>query len=67
MKVTQSDFRVGKGHSGLMTLVAALRFFDNSNIALMLNVGLEYWAKEHLTKFPKDKEYLSKYLPINLD
>ena len=67
MKFTQSDFRVGKGHSGLMTLVAALRFFDNGNIALMLNVGLEYWAKEHLTKFPRDKEYLSKYLPIDLD
>ncbi|EJU21663.1 Abi-like protein [Mogibacterium sp. CM50] len=67
MKINSSDFRTGKGHTGLMSLVNALSFFDNNNISLMLRVGLEYWAEEHLKKFPKDKMYLSEYLPIGID
>lgn len=65
MCLTPADYRNGKGHSDLQSLVTALTLFDNSAPLLKLQTGIDFYYGKHLEKYPEDENYLSKYLSLN--
>ena len=60
--ISQADYRVGKGVTGLPALMQALALADNKNPALLLRFTQDYHVKEHLKIYPQDSEYLAKTL-----
>lgn len=62
LKITPADYRVGKGHSGLLPLLSALSNMDNKNPSIALVVAFNMFLEEHCDIYPEDRPYLEQYL-----
>lgn len=64
MGISEPDYRLGKGITGLPVLCAALSMFEDRNIANRLKAEIKYYYDDYLEKYPNSKEYLDKYLIV---
>ena len=65
LKISEGDYRVGKGVTDLMTLTAAIGFMDNRNPCYKLRSAMDYFTKEHCDIYPNDLDYLKKYIAVD--
>ncbi len=62
LKISEADYRAGKGITGLKTLNEAISLWDNKMPYYQLTAGMDYFAKEHCEIYPNDIDYLNKYI-----
>lgn len=70
MKITEDDFKLGKGKTGLETLIAGVSWFSTyAEPWLTLNNQITFAIHKHLDKYPDDKDFVeleigAKFIPI---
>lgn len=64
LKISEADYRVGKGKSGLITLTSALYFLDNKSSHNRLKNAMCKYSKEHCNIYPNDTDYLKEYVLV---
>lgn len=58
LNVSEADYRLGKGHSHLGTVLNSLQLFQNKDPYNELRVGIGIYLRQYLKIFPKDRTYL---------
>ena len=56
--VSEADYRLGKGHSHLGTVLNSLKLFQNQDPYNELQIGIGIYLRQYLKLFPNDKQYL---------
>lgn len=65
MEVTKQDYKVGRGQTGLHTLLTALSIFENKLIHFRLHFAIFYNSAQHYKKYPKDLTLLCQEMEID--
>lgn len=67
VKVSEADYRAGKGQSRVGTLLKSLRLFENQHIAIQVEVSFNFHIQNYLKLNPDKHDYLSQEMEIDLD
>lgn len=62
--ISEAEYRLGIGKTGISTLCKAISLMDNQNPYITLRFALEYFLDDHCNLYPADREYLQKYLSV---
>ena len=62
LKISEADYRAGKGSTGLLALTYAVALMDNKSAHYKLKAAMEYFSKEHCDIYPNDMDYLKDYI-----
>lgn len=65
LKISQADYRNGKGRSRLGTLARALQISSNPTPYNELQIGLSIYLKQYFKLFPEDKTFIYTQTELN--
>lgn len=58
--ISEADYRVGKGHTGLKTFARSLFIFDNKSTSTKLLTNMFIACRNHIDTYPKDLSFLDE-------
>lgn len=62
--ISAKSYRLGYCINDLYTFTRLYNFFKSDNLSINLNVRISFYLKNHLLKYPDDKEYLLNELGV---
>ncbi|NLR08708.1 MULTISPECIES: Abi family protein [Lactobacillaceae] len=67
LKISEADYRLGKGQSQLGMVLKTLAILDNKDPVDELNATISYYSRQYLKQFPNDEQYLLSKMELTHD